>query len=75
MVAESKTVQNIFIMLAQLTLQFMSYYTNLFSASFFDRFTNRFWNPVIITLSCNMNYYFDYLEEKSIFFDETKNAE
>ena len=46
---------------------------------FFDHFlvdlSNRFWNPGTIGLSCNINYYFDYLDEKSIFFAETKNAE
>ena len=74
--AEFKAVQKIFSTLVQLTLQFMSYETILFFRPFFDRFhTNRFWSSVKVGLSCNKNYYFDYLYEKLIFFVETKNAE
>jgi hypothetical protein len=37
--------------------------------------SNQFWDSANIGLSRNVSYDFDYLDKKSIFFDETKTAE
>ena len=63
--------------LGLLTLQFMSYYAILFFESFFGHFFKSILEPSYNkhALSCNMDYYLDYLNEKSIFFAETKTKE
>ena len=77
--AKFKTVQKLFSILVQLTLQFMSYQTILVFGPFLDHFwvdlSNWFWNSVMIRFKLCINYYFDYLDKKSIFFGKTKTVE
>ena len=59
-------------MLCRLTLQLMSIKQFCFFVHFLIDFTNQCWNSANIVLNCNVNYYFDYLDGKSIFFTEKK---
>ena len=55
----------------------MSYYAILFFESFFGHFFKSILEPSYNkhALSCNMDYYLDYLNEKLTFLAETKNVE
>ena len=74
---EFKTVQKPFNTLDRLTLQFMSHLTILFFQSFFVHFDK----PILelrydrFQAVIYMYYFFDYFDEKLIYFAETKKAE